>query len=94
MVTILAVTVDTGVTVVLTGGTDVFAGAETQIRPRIALSDSPTTCQDLFGLISHKMLTWGGRRMEDPGGQSLPRALLSQVSGSKWDTGTDDPQKP
>ena len=59
MVRILAVIVDIGVTVVLTGGAVVFAGAETQIRPRIALSDSPTTCQDVFGLISHKMLTRG-----------------------------------
>lgn len=73
MVTILAVTVDTGVTVVLTGGTDVFAGAETQIRPRIALSDSPTTCQDLFGLISHKMLTWGGAQDGGPRGPKSPQ---------------------
>ena len=92
VVIILAVIVDIWVTVMLTGGADGIAGVETQIRPRLALSDSPTTCHDRFGLISHKMVTQGGSRMEDPKGQSLPRALLSQVSISKQDTGTARPQ--
>lgn len=92
MVVILAVVVDIWVTVMLARGAGVVAGVETQIKPRIALSDSPSACQGLFGLISHKMLTRAGSRTEDPRSQSLPRALLSQVSISKRDTGTAGPQ--
>lgn len=77
VVVIPAVIVEIWVTVMFAGGADVVAGAETQTRPGIALSDSPATCQYLFGLISHKMLTQGGGRTEDPPGATVslgPRA--------------------
>lgn len=72
MVVIPAVIVEIWVTVIFAGGADVVAGAETQTRPGIALSDSPATRQYLFGLISHKMLTQGGGRTEDPPGPQSP----------------------
>ena len=86
VVVIPAVIVEIWVTVMFAGGADVVAGVETQTRPRIALSDSPATCQYLFGLISHKMLTQGGGRTEDP----PPGATVSLGPGAR---GTVRPQQ-
>ena len=68
---------------------DIVAGVETQIRARIALSDSPTHYLPIHFLFDFTQNAHSGQGQDGGSrGQSLPRALLSQVSISRRDMGT------